>query len=87
MNPQPFFVQQDLPLPSLRSAMTGTNNIVTGILLVTVASSSGSSWPIVSGLMGLAGLVLIFHFGSFHLLALGWQRLGFDVQPIMNHPL
>jgi alginate O-acetyltransferase complex protein AlgI len=33
------------------------------------------------------GLLLMFHFGAFHLLALGWRLYGRSVQPIMNRPL
>ena len=37
--------------------------------------------------IGMFGLVLLLHFGSFHLLALAWQRRGIPVEPIMRKPL
>jgi predicted DCC family thiol-disulfide oxidoreductase YuxK len=37
--------------------------------------------------LGMIGITLILHFGIFHLLALVWQRAGFNAQPIMNKPL
>ena len=35
---------------------------------------------------GMAGILLVLHFGVFHLLALMWRRAGVDVTPIMRAP-
>jgi alginate O-acetyltransferase complex protein AlgI len=43
--------------------------------------------PVLAGWIGLVGLGFILHFGFFHLLALAWQRAGFDAQPIMRSPI
>ncbi len=40
-----------------------------------------------AGWLAMLGLLLIFHFGGFHLLALCWRRCGRSVQPIMRSPL
>jgi len=40
----------------------------------------------VRGWTGLLGLILLLHFGSFHLIALFWQTLGVNAQPIMSKP-
>jgi hypothetical protein len=43
--------------------------------------------PLVQGWIGLLALVLLLHFGSFELIALGWQSAGVTAQPIMQQPI
>jgi alginate O-acetyltransferase complex protein AlgI len=42
--------------------------------------------PVVIGAFGFAGLILVLHFGLFHLLSLAWRWHGVDVRPIMRCP-
>lgn len=42
--------------------------------------------PALIGAAGFAGIILLLHFGLFHLLALAWRRAGALVQPIMDRP-
>lgn len=58
-----------------------------GILLWGAARHLPSSRPLLRGWTGMLGIILLLHFGTFKLLALFWQTLGIDAQPIMNFPL
>lgn len=60
--------------------------MATGILLIWVVARGGAE-PLAQGWIGLLGLVLLLHFGSFHLLALFWQSRGVMAQPIMAKPI
>jgi hypothetical protein len=43
--------------------------------------------PLLRGWCGLAALVVLVHFGVFHLCALIWQSAGVDARPLMNSPI
>ena len=43
--------------------------------------------PMWGGWSGMLGLVLFLHFGTLHLVALGWRQAGLGVRPIMQRPL
>jgi hypothetical protein len=58
-----------------------------GILLWVMARHVSSQWPLLQAWVGLVGMVLLAHFGSFHLMALLWRRAGVDAVPIMDKPL
>jgi hypothetical protein len=43
--------------------------------------------PLLAGWIAMVGIVMVLHFGAFHLLALCWRCLGREVRPIMHQPL
>ncbi len=56
-------------------------------LLWGIAPRIPQSNPLLLGWVGLFGLILLLHFGSFHLIALAWQSMGIEATPIMRSPL
>jgi alginate O-acetyltransferase complex protein AlgI len=69
-----------LPFPSALGKM-----LLGVVLLFGVARFAHQ--PLLTGWIGMIGIILILHFGLFHLLAVGWRIAGLDAEPIMDAPL
>ncbi len=57
------------------------------VLLWVIARRVPGEWVLLRAWVGMVGMVLLAHFGSFHLFALLWRRAGVDAVPIMDKPL
>lgn len=64
----------------------GLPAMVTGALCIWWLARRVPS-PLLAGWIGMIGVVLMLHFGSFRWLAGFWQRRGVSVLPLMNRPL
>ena len=71
-----------------RQWFAALGKILAGVTLVLVgARVVAPNHPLLAGWMGMLGLVLFLHFGTFHLIALAWQSTGIRAEPIMQRPL
>jgi len=78
----------DTPRIRSREWLAATAKTIAGASLIWVgARLIPLGHPMLGGWSGMIGLVLFLHFGTLHLLALGWQRAGLPVKPIMHRPL
>jgi alginate O-acetyltransferase complex protein AlgI len=73
--------------PTKREWLRATLNLAAGCLVFWTAQHwIAETSPIVLGWAGMIGVILILHFGSFHLLSCFWRRLGIDAPPLKNRP-
>lgn len=63
-----------------------TKTAAGALLIVLVAKNLSVMPPLLAGWLSMLGLVLSLHFGTFHLLALTWQSVGVNAEPIMRSP-
>jgi uncharacterized membrane protein YqaE (UPF0057 family) len=61
---------------------------VAGVALIFLGAHGAFGVPpLLSGWIGMIGIILFLHFGLFDCLALAWQAAGIDAKPIMRQPL
>ena len=88
LNAPRFFTTTDCTAAASREwVFAFAKTIFGGCLLFFAAPALLSTHELTAGWIALAGIAFIFHFGSFHLLALYWRTQGRDVRPIMNAPI
>jgi hypothetical protein len=90
LNAARFFAPQPLPAsarPSTAECVAGAFRTIAGALIFWSAHLLlGDSWHVLLGWAGMIGVVLMLHFGSFHLLSCFWRAMGIDAPPLMNRP-
>ena len=81
------------PLPRERRPGRGEWAFAVGKLAIGVALTWGAvplvprHLPILRGWVGMAGLIFVLHFGTFHLLSCAWRAAGVDAKPLMHWPV
>lgn len=79
---------QPVARPSLREwAFAGAKTTAGLALLFVLAPSVLGRSPRLAAWLGAVGVVLVLHFGLFHLLSCLWRRVGVTATPIMNRPI
>src|SRR5262245_60307190 len=63
------------------------NTLAGATLIWVIARTAYPGHPLLTGWLGMIGMILVLHFGTFHLLALGWQSSGVNAMPLMRQPL
>jgi hypothetical protein len=67
---------------------TASVTLATGIvLLFGIARLVPAGLEYITGWIGMIGIVLILHFGGFHLLSCWWRENGIAARPVMDRPL
>ena len=88
MDAQRFLSHAKPARPRVTELLWATAKIFLGAsLLWMVARRIPASYPLCRGWIGLLGLILLLHFGSFEVVALIWQKLGVNAVPIMQAPI
>ncbi|CAN5726747.1 hypothetical protein BH11VER1_BH11VER1_21630 [soil metagenome] len=75
--------ENQTPLTPVTAALL---KMLLGTLLLWIVAPH-LAMPLAHGWVGMIGLIFLLHFGSFHLLAIFWQRTGIPVVPIMQNPI
>jgi len=79
---------QRAPPPSALAWLWAILNTAFGVaLLWFVTRTIPQQQRLLRGWIGMLGLILLLHFGTFQILALVWQRLGVKAKPIMSASL
>ena len=86
-----FLSSEPLPekeRPGLSESVAAVIKIIIGVALFWgVARVVPREQIILTGWVGMIGLILMLHFGSFRLLSCAWRSLGINARPLMNRPL
>lgn len=86
------FLSKEYPLancqPRMREWGAAGSNVLLGAALFWVLSRLiPSGQEMFLGWCGMIGLILMLHFGTFHLLSCAWRAMGVNARPLMNRPL
>ncbi len=76
------------PRPAAGEWFASAGKLLAGIaVLYGVTRRVPPADPYLLGWVGMVGLILCLHFGSFALLSCGWRAAGVTARPLMDRPL
>jgi predicted DCC family thiol-disulfide oxidoreductase YuxK len=67
-------------------ALAATKTLIGAAVVRFGVRLPGATNPLITGWVGMIGIVLLLHFGIFHLLSLLWRVRGINAHPIMQSP-
>jgi Membrane bound O-acyl transferase family len=83
-----FLTSRSTISPTSREWAFGAAKFALGVALFLGATRIKSlQAPYLIGWIGMVGIVLMLHFGLFHLLSCAWRHIGVDARPLMDWPL
>lgn len=87
MDAKSFLTGQQPDAPRISEWMLAATRLLAGIALLWLAAKATiTTQPVINAWLGMFGITLLLHFGSFHLVALTWQRAGVPAKPLMQSP-
>jgi len=89
MDAADFLNRDAMPVRPLNAEWAfAAGKTMAGVMLLWVAARAVlPSHPLLAGWIGMIGITLVLHFGTFHLLSLVWQQAGVKTTPVMDKPL
>jgi Membrane bound O-acyl transferase family len=77
----------DVAKPAASEWIAAALKTVLGATLTwVVARTALPAYPLAAGWLGMIGLIFVLHFGTFHLLSLGWRSVRVNAMPVMRNP-
>jgi hypothetical protein len=73
--------------PRVEWIRAASHLILGTVLVFVVARRLPARHPYAVGWIGMIGIVLMLHFGAFHLVSCLWRRFELEARPLMNRPL
>lgn len=74
--------------PSKTQWLFAAAKTLAGVAIISFAARGAFSGPpLLTGWIGMVGIISLLHFGLFELLALAWQTFGVNAKPVMRRPL
>jgi len=88
MDAKEFLNDKSARPPKIREWLFALGKTFFGAILLRLATTNVfASTPMLNGWLTMFSVVLLLHFGLFHLLALFWQSCGVAAKPLMRAPL